>query len=241
MMMLSFLRVAEHVTGDAKYGEAFQYLCDAHQYHINAMQSKMYFPPDYVVPWDNNLCLLSWYGLVRHETDPELLLQWRLSIEHAWQHICKQKSPLWNLLYQACAMHFSKRAEEGFFENAFPELGPYRDAMLAAFGAEARIVDTLDALRGIPLDLIGYRMDNTHRLDVRFDPTPGAQGPLFQVTGDQGWGHDTFALPVEERGHVRQDRDNFKLNACEDDGWAEHEGTLFLLPYWLGVHHGFIE
>jgi hypothetical protein len=52
---------------------------------------------------------------------------------------------------------------------------------------------------------------------------------------------DRKALPIEERSHVRQDRDGYKLDAKEDDGWSEHEGTFYLLPYYMGRYHGFIE
>ena len=241
MMILSFLRVAEHITGDAKYGESYRYLCDEHHYDFNAMQSKSYFPPDFVVPWDNNLCLLSWYGLFNYETDPERLLRWRLSVKHAWQHIAKQMNPLWNLLYQACATRFADLAADGYFDSAYPELEPYREALLKEFRPEARLEDSLATLRAIPLDLIAYHVDNTHRLDVRFDPAPGAQGPLFQLRGERGWGHDTFALPIDERGQVRQGHSHFDLVTPENGGWYEHEGTIFLLAYWLGVYHGFIE
>ena len=54
MMLLSFLNVAHHVTGDKKYLETAEMLRNKYAYHINAMQSKMFFPPDDVVPWDNN-------------------------------------------------------------------------------------------------------------------------------------------------------------------------------------------
>ena len=91
MMMLSFLNVAEHVTGDSKYAESAKMLREKHLYHINAMEAKSYFPPENVVPWDNNLCLMSMYGLMNYEKDPELMLMYRQSLEHAWLHISRQK------------------------------------------------------------------------------------------------------------------------------------------------------
>jgi hypothetical protein len=53
---------------------------------------------------------------------------------------------------------------------------------------------------------------------------------------------DGKALPIEERGHVRQDRDGFYLDYLEGpegSGLSEHEGTFFLLPYYLGRYQGF--
>ncbi len=236
MMMLSMLAVAEHVTGDAKYGETAKMLRDKHKYHISAMYSRSYFPPSDVVPWDNNLALLSFYGLIRYENDPELLLMYRLSLEHCWLFASKQKNALWNLIYGACAEHVANRAAKGFFDKAFPEAGPltaHRVRELSKY--DQALGDTLDSLRGLPLELIGWDLKNSHRLDVELDNTPG-QEPAY------GWSRvDGKALPIEERGHVRQDRDAFMLNLSEGSGWDEHEGTFYLLPYWLALHHGFLE
>lgn len=236
LMMLSFLAVAEHVTGDSTYGETAAMLRRDHAYHINAMYPRTYFPPDSVVPWDNNLALLSFYGLMNYETDPELLIMYRQSLEHCWLFVSKQKNAFWNVVYAACAQRFAELAGKGRFEGAFPEAGPftqYAVGMLNRF--EPPVQDTLDTLRGMPLELIGWPMENSHRLDVQLDPAPG-QAPGY------GWSRvDGKALPVEERSHVRQDRDAFALDASEDDGWAEHEGTFYLLPYYMARHHGLLE
>ena len=87
----------------------------------------------------------------------------------------------------------------------------------------------------MPVHLVGWRMENSHRLDIELDNTPG-QRPAY------GWSRiDGKALPVEERSHVRQDRDAFALDAAEGDGWSVHEGTFYLLPYWMGRYHGFLK
>ncbi len=236
LMMLSFLAVAEHITGDATYGETAAMLRDEHAYHINAMEARPYFPPSSVVPWDNNLALLAFYGLMDYEKDPELLIMYRRSLDLCWLFVSKQKNALWNVLYAACAQRFAQQAADGMFADAFPEAGPFTQfavQMLSRF--EPPIADTVDTLKGMPLELIGWRMNNTHRLDIQLDPTPGQQ-PVY------GWSRvDGKALPIEERSHVRQDRDAFRLDASEDDGWAEHEGTFYLLPYYMARYHGFLE
>ncbi len=244
MMMLSFLRATEYVTGDPKYGEVFDRLCSEHHYDFLTMKSKTYYPPEDVVPWDNNLCLMSWYNLLRYEQDPERVLAWRLSMEHAWLHISKQKSAFWNFLYKACAEHVEELAKTDFFKGAYPELPTYAEHTLEHFrSSEAHMQDSMEMLQNMPLDLIDVKMDNTHRLDVQFDNTPGAQETWLDRRGTYGWHFDGRALPIEERGHVRVDRDAFDLRLHEGkgEGKNEQEGTFFLLPYYLGLYHGFIE
>ena len=244
MMMLSFLRATEHVTGDAKYAEVFDQLCAEHKYDFLAMQSKSYFPPEDVVPWDNNLCLMSWYNLLRYEQNPERVIAWRLSMEHAWLHISKQKSAFWNFLYKACAEHVEQLAKTDFFDGAYPELPTYAEHSLEHFrSSEGKMQDSLEMLRNLPLNLINVSMDNTHRLDIRFDNTPGSQETWIDRRGQYGWHYDGRALPIDERGHVRIDRDAFDLRLHEGRGLGKHEqeGTFYLLPYYMGLHHGFIE
>ncbi len=244
MMMLSFLRAAEHVTGDAKYGQVFDQLCAEHKYDFLAMKSKTYFPPEDVVPWDNNLCLMSWYNLLRYEKEPERVIAWRLSMEHAWLHISKQKSAFWNFLYKACAQHVEELAKTDFFEGAYPELPTYAEHTVAHFrSSEAHMRDSMEMLRNMPLNLINVSMDNTHRLDVHFDNTPGSQETWIDRRGQYGWHYDGRALPIDERGHVRIDRDAFDLRLHEGRGKGRHEqeGTFYLLPYYLGLYHGFVE
>lgn len=234
MMMLSFLNVASHITGDKKYEEAATLLRDKYNYHVNAMHAKEFFPPENVVPWDNNLCLMSMFGLINYEKNPELLIMYRNSLENAWLHISKQKNAFWNALYAAMSGHFSSLAEKGYFNTGkvFQEAGNFTQIAVKMFSEYPDLGTQIkETLEYIPLDLVGYKMDNTHRLDVEFDPTPA------QVAG-KGWRNDGYAVPVDERGHVRQDRDGFDLIFQEVGGGnAEQEGTFFLLPYYMAQYY----
>ncbi|WP_339705171.1 hypothetical protein [uncultured Kriegella sp.] len=236
MMMLSFLNVASHVTEDPKYDEVAKMLRDEENYHINAMHPKEFFPPENVVPWDNNLGLMSFYGLINYEKDPELLMMYRISLEYAWLNISKQKNAFWDGLYGALANTFSKKVDEGYFKPStlFKENPLFSQYVIDRYGKSS--LDTKyikETLQRIPLDLIGYEMDNTHRLDVLFDPTPAQEA-------DMGWRVDSYALPIDERGHVRLDRDAFDLHDSEGNGYSEHEGTFYLLPYYFAKYHNLI-
>ena len=261
MMMLSFLNIANHVTGDEKYLETARILRDEYDYHINAMLSKMYFPPEDVVPWDNNLCLMSFYGLLNYETDPELFMMYRESLDNAWLHISKQKSAFWNVLYAAGAMKFNKLVDSGIYNSGkyFPEAGSYAQHTAKQFyKTNYEIEDMIETLQRLPLDLIGYEMDNRHRLDIVFDNTPGQivqdgwrpvtpsrQDNTFELAtehkGKLGWRVDGKALPIDERCHVRLDRDGFVISSTEGDGYTEQEGSIYLLPYYMARYHGLLE
>ncbi len=233
MMMLSFLNVAKHVTGNKKYDEEAKILRDKYGYHIYALHPKEFFPPENVVPWDNNLCLMSMYGLINYETDPSLLLMYRQSLEMAWQHISKQKNAFWDAIYASLANRFTELVDQKTFNRTdlFPENRLYAPRVVKNLYKRSNNESfILENIQKMPLDLIGYTMDNTHRLDVVFDASP------LQKT-NVGWRSDGFALPVDERGHVRQDRDGFALLASEGDGHDEHEGTFFLLPYYMAYYH----
>jgi len=236
MMMLSFLNVATHVTGDPKYEEVAEMLRTKYNYHINSMHPKEFFPAENAVPWDNNLCLMSLYGLLNYEKDPERIIMYRIALENAWLHISKQKNAFWDGLYGALADSFTKKVDEGYFktDELFVENPLFAKEAIKQFYKSS--LDTkymVETLQRIPLDLIGYEMDNTHRLDVMNDPTPGQKEGM-------GWGMDEYALPIDERGHVRLDRDAFVLHDSEGNGYSEHEGTFYLLPYYLARYHNLL-
>ncbi|MBO9637636.1 MAG: hypothetical protein J7576_05665 [Siphonobacter aquaeclarae] len=237
MMMLSFLNVAKHVTGDSKYDLEADKLRKQHNYHIFSLHPKEYFPPENVVSWDHNLCLMSLYGLIKYETDPSLLLMYRQALENAWLHVSKQKNAFWDTIYQSSANGFTDLADRKYFEgkNLFSENHLYAPSVVQDhYKASNNPAFIIENLQQIPLDLIGYAMDNTHRLDIVLDPMP-RQDPT------KGWRTDGYALPIDERGHVRQDRDGFALKMTEGDGQDEHEGTFFLLPYYMAVYHKLIQ
>jgi len=232
MMMLSFLKVAEHVTGNEKYAETAKMLREKHNYHIYAMQSKMYWPPHYVVEWDNNLCLMSMYGLMKYEQDPELLFMYRLGLEHAWLHVSKEQRPLWNTLYGAMDNRFDEIEKSGVYrsDNVFTQFQGYTEVLIIEFsGSEPPVNDITEVLQKMPLDFINYKIDNTHRLDILFDTTPGQRENI-------GWLRNGKALPADERWFG-----GFQLkNGGDPDGNSEDPGTQFLLPYYMAVYHGII-
>ena len=181
---------------------------------------------------------MSMYGLINYETNPELLIMYRASLQNSWLHISKQQNAFWDAIYASLANNFNQKTDQGYFSsgNVFPEAGGFTAQITNEFKKMPSLGEgILETLQRIPLDLIGYRMDNTHRLDVVVDNAPGQKPGM-------GWGINGYALPVDERGHVRQDRDGFALVTQEVGGGnSEQEGTFFLLPYYMALYHRLIK
>ena len=142
--ILSHLRVALHMTASdalrARFRGAYQKLVDKHKYHWLTRNQKI-MVPGAINHSDDELAFLSYYPLLRYETDPGLLAVYRQSLERSWQIERPERNPLWNVIYAAGT---------GAAESD-------RDA-------------SVRTLREIPMDLIQWSVRNSHRRDVPIDP-----------------------------------------------------------------------
>jgi hypothetical protein len=142
--ILSHLRVAAHMTSNpsfrARYEAAYDDLVRTHKYHWLTRNQKI-MVPGHVNHSDDELAFLSFYPLLRYETDPALLAVYRQSLERSWQIERPERNPLWNVIYAA-------------------------GTGAAAFDEEA----SLRTLREIPMDQIQWSVKNSKRMDVPIDP-----------------------------------------------------------------------
>ena len=83
--ILSFLKVAHHITGNAKYEAAAKELIDKHGYAANTILEKTIWPPT-VNHSDDELGFLSYYPLLWYERDTDLRCYYLASIERARAH-----------------------------------------------------------------------------------------------------------------------------------------------------------
>jgi hypothetical protein len=85
-------------------------------------------------------------------------------------------------------------------------------------------------LERIPMDLIEWDVRNSHRIDVRFQPERDRHGrpQLVEV------------LAPDERA-VAKWNSNPYIPDDGSGGHAEDDGAYFLLPYWYGRYHGWVE
>ena len=148
--ILSHLKSAHHITGDDRYDEAYRDLIENHGYAENARHVKLTIP-GHVNHSDDELAFISYYPLLKYETDQGLRSIYLESLETSWQEERPERNPWWNYIYGAVT-------------------GNACDA-----GEAAR------TLREIPLDLIDWPIRNSHRLDVRLDAERGRKGELQSI------------------------------------------------------------
>ncbi len=155
--------------------------------------------PEWVNHSDDELAFLSYYTLLSYETDPGLRAIYLAGLERSWQMERPERCPLWNFIYNVLT---------GRFED---------------------VSGSILTLQEWPMDLIGWRMRNSHRADVQ------ARAPEGGYTEEM----DTVLLPYYERPLHKWNGNPFRLDGG-DAGGREEDGTVFLLPYWMGRHYGII-
>src|SRR4030095_6095998 len=72
LSILSYLSVAEHITGDSKYGSASRDLIDRHGYAHNAMYPKVHNGPGSGNQSDDEMAFMCFYSLLRYSRDESL-------------------------------------------------------------------------------------------------------------------------------------------------------------------------
>jgi sugar lactone lactonase YvrE len=96
-------------------------------------------------------------------------------------------------------------------------------------GRDAQLDDSIEFLRDTPLDLINWVVDNAKREDLQL-----VRAPLIEPL------QTSRLLPASERGVMRWDKNPWEA-VQGDGGHTEWCPTFWLLPYWMGRYHGFIQ
>ncbi|MFQ5810118.1 MAG: hypothetical protein ACE5JM_10915 [Armatimonadota bacterium] len=199
--LLTYLKVAHRITGDQKYARAARDLIENHHYALNTIEQKI-LPGDFAGAEDNHsddeLAFLCYYGLLRYETDPQLRAIYLASLERSWQIERPEKCPLWNFIYGAVT------------------------------GRPCDVEAAVESLQDIPLDLIKWKVTNSHRQDLQRDPEPDRAGQPQLLA----------PLPGRERPLHKWNGNPYCIDGGND--LEEECGTFWLLPYWMGRYHGII-
>ncbi|HEV2209190.1 MAG TPA: hypothetical protein VG167_10475 [Verrucomicrobiae bacterium] len=223
LSLLTYLAAAAHVTGEAKYTAAARQLIEQHGYGQNACYPKVEDGPGSGNQSDDEMAFLDYYGLYHCSTDAQLKAALRPSFYGYWANEQPEMCPLFNFIYAACVVSSAGITNE----PSFPPWPGWLD-------------DSLGTLRGFPLDRLNWACRNSHRLDVVRLPRSQAID-LTDPRGEPARGYVTGGkvLPVENRHFNHWNTDPWQLD-YDGNGEELAAGTVFLLPYYMGLYHGFI-
>jgi len=225
LSMLSYLAVAEHMTGDAKYAKAARELIDVHGYAQNAMIPKIQAGVGSGNHSDDEMAFMCFYNLLRFSKDEALKSRMRFSFHNLWAIEQPELNPFFNFAFAAVAQGQSVTTHWGRYD-----VSPWA----------GWLEDSAATLRGLSLDRVTRSAKNSHRLDVL--PLP-RQNSVDLIEPDQrvrGWRVNQKVLPVENRDFNHWNTDPWTLDYGAQ-GDTLGSGTVFLLPYYLGLFHGFVE
>jgi hypothetical protein len=209
--ILSHLKVAIHITGDAKYQAAYDDLIDNHHYLLNALEWRR--APN--LNWweqnhsDDQLSYVAYYPLLMLERDPQRRRILTESVARTWEDsfigeltLKSERSSFYNFAYGAMTGN-----------PCDPESG---------------IAD----LEDWPWELIDWRAENSQRHDIALRTHKGREG--------RNGGETDRALPASERGIKKWNGSVWEADTG-GVGKGEEDGAAWLIGYWLGVHHGYID
>lgn len=224
LSILSYLTVAEYVTGEARFGAAVRELIEQHGYGANVMTPKTQTGVGSGNQSDDEMAFMCFYNLLRYTKETRWRDQWRFAFYAYWALEQPEMNPFFNFAYAAHGLSHEYANAYGAIPVA-PWAGWHDDA--------------LATLRGFPLDRVNWPQRNSHRLDlVRLRPQESPDLASDERPRRAGRVNGKV-LPVAERHFGHWNTDPWRLD-YGGDGRELASGTVFLLPYYLGLYHGFI-
>lgn len=97
--ILSFIKVAQHMSGDEKYRRAYWDLIENHHYAMNVIDQKI--DDAHMCHIDDNLGFLCFATLLHLETEQSLRDMYLMGLATHWQYEKIERTPLWNFMYGA--------------------------------------------------------------------------------------------------------------------------------------------
>jgi hypothetical protein len=138
--ILSFMKTAATLTGDAKFAEAYRQLVAMGYPEYTIRQRTTPPPPENIAHFEDQLALWSYWNLLQFETDPQLRSIYRRSHERSCEVIRIEQNPWFNFVYGALT------------------------------GNDCETEQAVDHLRAWPLDLVVWSYQNSQRADLRTPP-----------------------------------------------------------------------
>ncbi|MCP4643726.1 MAG: hypothetical protein GY851_24985, partial [bacterium] len=222
LSVLSYLAATAHVTGDPKYRAVAQDLIDTHHYDVNGMIPKIHEGPGTGTQFDDEMAFMNYYNLLSYETDPELRSLYAVSMHGYWLRERPELDSFYNFVYAAMGRGMTIRTTWETIDLTIPP--------------EA-VLEAVDTLRRYPMDLLNWRLTNSHRQDLLSINSLARQsgGPVAR-----GYRLNGTVLPIDERYLNHWSDDPWQTDTGGDGMWFT-TGTPFLLACYLGLYHGIIE
>ena len=200
--LLSFLKTAQHITGEARYAEAYRdRIRRGYAEHLRHYRR---WPGGGEINFsDDELAYLSYDPLLRYETDPKLRRLYLEGLRFTWRQVRRTRNPLWNYISVASGA------------------GPMSEGLRR---------ESRRTLERLPMDMIEWTAQNSHRSDVKF------RKEKDRFHRDQL----TEVLAPDERPVEKWNSNPYRPDGGNGGG-SEDDGSYFLLPYWMGRYHGWLE
>ncbi|MCX5758308.1 MAG: hypothetical protein NTU83_07345, partial [Candidatus Hydrogenedentes bacterium] len=221
LSILAYLAVAYHITGDTKYRDAFDMLVHDHGYAMNLMTPKIPLAVGGGNQSDDEMAFMSFYNLIVYSPDPKVADMARYSFSQYWAAEKPELNPFFNFAYAAVGMNAT------FVDQ-------YQAIDISPHGAW--LDESVDTLMRFPLDRCNWALENSHRKDIL--PLPMHLREKHTARG-KGYRRNGYVLPVDERYFSYWNTDPWELD-YKGDGRELGNGGVFLLPYYMGLYHGFI-
>ncbi len=226
LSILSYLTVAEHMTGDPKYTKAIAMLREQHAFDTNAMVTKIQHGAGSGNQSDDEMAVMGYYNLIKYTKDEELRKEMVYSFFNYWVLDAREMNPFFNFAYAASSEGIQYTNPWGTFE-----LKPW----------DGWLEDSVKTLTGFPLDRLNWAHHNSHRLDIELLRPPASSEPYEAPRRNLGYRvTNGKVLPIQERHFNHWNTNPWALD-YGGNGRQLASGTVFLLPYYMGLYHGYIE
>ena len=158
----TYMTVAYAMTQEPKFLAGLEQ-CLKWRYHWYTVRQKLTFPPESVVPWDDELAFNCYGPLLRYTRDPYLRSIYLRSIERTWEVLRMQQVPFFSFFYGSLT------------------------------GNDCEAPEAVQHLREWPLDLVNHSYRNSHRADLgpRRGYVPYAKGTRAISPRESGPSWDT--------------------------------------------------
>lgn len=223
LSILTYMKVAAHITGDPRFAAAARNLIQQHAYAANILIPKSDLGPGSGNESDDEMIYMNYYNLIRYETDPGLRQIYARGLYKQWQWQQQELNPLFDFIYAASCT--GQIAEDAFGKaNLSPRNGGWLE-------------ESVDSLERLPLDRIDWRLTNSKRIDIIRLPDyiqldRGGSVPAgYRVNGK--------VLPIDERWVGYWNTDPWELDEG-GNGKTLPDSEVFLLPYYMGLYQNYI-